>query len=448
MAELDKHEDQWQLVAVLEAWLAREPELTLEGAFRDLEAMIYEYRRTESTPESLQATRLAQLAPLLPKYGYFFTDLPLHQAYLEFDSVHRFSCRMHVQPSADELRQILNIAQCHAIARQLQLVSFDGDDTLYNNRSFLRPESPIVASLLELLDRGLDVALVTAVGYDDPVPYEERLAGLLSAMVRRGLRPEARERLYVMGGECNYAFRCNKDADLEPLPRDLWQTPEMAAWESDDILDLLDAAEDTLRDAARRFNLPMRFVRKERAVGALYVGDPDRTTNLYLDELSLEVRHRLNHGNSSYAPLEGSGDDGDHDPEMGEEKENGSSSSGSSSNGGGGSSSSSSSSSGPSAAKKTTLPYCSFNGGLDVFIDVGNKQIGVECLRKLTGAKGGQTLHFGDQFNRTGNDLLTRRVSSTLWTLGPDETYSYIELLLQDMAGDARRFYSRSSSKR
>ena len=32
-----------------------------------------------------------------------------------------------------------------------------------------------------------------------------------------------------------------------------------------------------------------RFVRKERAVGALYVGKTDRTTQLYLDELALEV---------------------------------------------------------------------------------------------------------------------------------------------------------------
>lgn len=57
-----------------------------------------------------------------------------------------------------------------------------------------------------------------------------------------------------------------------------------------------------------------------------------------------------------------------------------------------------------------TVPYCSFNGGLDVFIDVGNKQIGVDALQQMLGVKGRQTLHFGDQFTRTGNDLLTRRV--------------------------------------
>ena len=56
------------------------------------------------------------------------------------------------------------------------------------------------------------------------------------------------------------------------------------------MVDMLDAAESTLRECAKRFSLPMRFVRKDRAVGALYVGQPNRKTSLYLDELALEVR--------------------------------------------------------------------------------------------------------------------------------------------------------------
>ena len=107
--EVDKHEDQWQLTRVVEAWLARDPTITLEAAFRELEVMVGEYRQTDSS--ELYSTRLAGLAPLVPKYGYFFTDLPLHQAYLEFDAAHRMSLRKHVPPSEDELRQIFNISQ-------------------------------------------------------------------------------------------------------------------------------------------------------------------------------------------------------------------------------------------------------------------------------------------------------------------------------------------------
>ena len=29
-----------------------------------------------------------------------------------------------------------------------------------------------------------------------------------------------------------------------------------------------------------------------------------------------------------------------------------------------------------------TIPYCCFNGGADVFIDVGNKRVGVSALQK------------------------------------------------------------------
>ena len=37
----------------------------------------------------------------------------------------------------------------------------------------------------------------------------------------------------------------------------------------------------------------MRIVRKPRAVGALFMGTPDASTRLFLDEIALEVRQRL-----------------------------------------------------------------------------------------------------------------------------------------------------------
>jgi IMP and pyridine-specific 5'-nucleotidase len=180
--------------------------------------------------------------------------------------------------------------QAHAIARTLKLACFDGDETLYTNRSYMDVDSPLIDPLLEMLQRGIHVALVTAVGYDSPEPFEERLNGLLNAMVIKDIPAEARERLWVVGGECNYVFRCDADAQLRALPRSEWETDEMKNWEYGDMVDMLDAAESTLRECAKRFSLPMRFIRKDRAVGALYVGQPNRKTNLYLDELALEVR--------------------------------------------------------------------------------------------------------------------------------------------------------------
>lgn len=35
----------------------------------------------------------------------------------------------------------------------------------------------------------------------------------------------------------------------------------------------------------------------------------------------------------------------------------------------------------------TPLPFCAFNGGNDVFVDVGNKSVGLESLMAYVGAK-------------------------------------------------------------
>ena len=35
----------------------------------------------------------------------------------------------------------------------------------------------------------------------------------------------------------------------------------------------------------------------------------------------------------------------------------------------------------------TSLPFCAFNGGNDVFVDVGNKSVGLESLMAYVGAK-------------------------------------------------------------
>ena len=39
----------------------------------------------------------------------------------------------------------------------------------------------------------------------------------------------------------------------------------------------------------------------------------------------------------------------------------------------------------PCPQLNSTLPYCAFNGGNDVFVDIGNKSLGLEALMAYLG---------------------------------------------------------------
>jgi IMP and pyridine-specific 5'-nucleotidase len=79
------------------------------------------------------------------------------------------------------------------------------------------------------------------------------------------------------------------------------------------------------------------------------------------------------------------------------------------------------------------VPYCAFNGGNDVFVDVGNKNIGLTTLMNYLGYSGHQTLHVGDRFTSTGNDSRVRDACSILWVASPDETTFFMRLLYRDI---------------
>ena len=61
------------------------------------------------------------------------------------------------------------------------------------------------------------------------------------------------------------------------------------------------------------------------------------------------------------------------------------------------------------------LPFCAFNGGRDVWVDVGNKRVGVHILSSYLGMPVTQTLHIGDQFLNTGNDYAARDICPCIW---------------------------------
>ena len=356
---------------------------------------------------------------------------------------------------------MLNLAQLKASAPALRLITFDADGTLYNDGAHVEQDALIIAKLISLLDAGVHVAIVTAAGYPgEEARFEQRLAGLLDAFRDRRVSAAAAARFHVMGGEvgalnfvsipcvchsdfslllllsrpqCNYLLRASADGRLSFVPPDEWQLPEQRAWTEEEaraptllspfktsllstaelrapppspqITALLDAAQDALLAEAARLRMPVVLIRKPRAAGVV----PTGRGVIYemLEELALGVQHAL-----AGAPL----------------------------------------------------PHCCFNGGGDVFVDVGNKSLGLQALQRYVGAspptvraKRGsppprlalssrlahptvlsQVLHVGDRFTITGNDSMTRTTSPILWVACPEETTFFISLLLSDIRARPR----------
>ena len=145
------------------------------------------------------------------------------------------------------------------------------------------------------------------------------------------------------------------------------------------MTELLDVAEQTVKSSIHDQNLRALAIRKKRAIGLI----PQSGQNLpreALDETVLritEAAQKFNHG------------------------------------------------AGPS------LPYCAFNGGRDVWLDVGNKRVGVQILQSYLGIKSTETLHIGDQFLNTGNDFAARDVCPCVWITSPDETTYILKSILR-----------------
>jgi IMP and pyridine-specific 5'-nucleotidase len=75
------------------------------------------------------------------------------------------------------------------------------------------------------------------------------------------------------------------------------------------------------------------------------------------------------------------------------------------------------------------LPFCAFNGGNDVFVDIGDKSWGVRaCQNFFNGIDASKTLHIGDQFLSVGaNDFKARLACTTAWVANPTETVQLLD---------------------
>ena len=83
------------------------------------------------------------------------------------------------------------------------------------------------------------------------------------------------------------------------------------------------------------------------------------------------------------------------------------------------------------------IQFSCFDGGSDVWCDIGGKNLGIECLQRfydpLNPIPPGQTLHVGDQFAPMGsaNDFKARLAGCTLWIASPEETVDVLRRLIE-----------------
>ena len=191
------------------------------------------------------------------------------------------------------------------------------------------------------------------------------------------------------------------------VPDHEWKSPEMASWTAEEIERLLDAAQAALEEGAARLRLPVRVIRKERAVGVLPLAP---TVYEVLEDLAISVQVELAGGKR----WEGEKDKSNRGRRGNESESN---SNGNNNNN--------------SAAP--LLPFCAFNGGGDVFVDVGNKSLGLDALKAYLGLSPSQVLHVGDRFTDSGNDTATRDCCSIVWVANPEETGFFIKMLIADL---------------
>lgn len=361
--------------------------------FHDIEKLVMDHIEMTrlGTPEQ------SRIAQLVPSVGSFFTPLPLEQAFYIQDQRRGISKRRLVAPSFNDIRLILNTAQILQLSmpfhekaensreKLLKLITFDGDITLYDDGKNFDAKSPLLEHILTILRKDIVVGIVTAAGYRDAIRYHERLDGLLEGInTSDDLTTRQKENLLVMGGEANFLFRYKEDIKgLEFQEEESWLLPDMKKWSQSDIKTVLDFAQENLDNLIHKLSLPAMIIRKERAVGL--VAQPGaKLIREQLEEVVLRVDHNLRQFESA-----------------------------------------------------SSIKWCAFNGGSDIWVDVGDKSLGVQVLQQFIEKHDGQrigpqnTLHVGDQFASLGsNDYASRTAAATAWISSPRETCSLLKDLI------------------
>lgn len=147
-------------------------------------------------------------------------------------------------------------------------------------------------------------------------------------------------------------------------------------WDEEKIKILLDVAEETAKECVSTLRMRGRVIRKKRSVG-LIPTTKQAIPREALDETVLTAQEKLDEHT------------------------------------------------------EVKLPFCAFNGGSDVWVDVGNKRVGVHILSAYLGMPKEKILHIGDQFLNTGNDFAARDICPCIWITCPDETTYVLKTILR-----------------
>lgn len=317
----------------------------------------------------------SKLKFLIDDIGIFYTKIPILKAFQTYNEKYRITKRIYVPPTFNEVRHILNVAQILSFEDGLDLLTFDADETLYPDGQNFNDE--ILAGYISNLLRKMNIAVVTAAGYgNDAERYQERLDNLLKYFLTHNVSDSSYKKFYVMGGESNYLFKCNSNAQLNSVPEHEWFRYKKKVNE-DTINTILDTAQKCLQQVIEDFNLRAHIHRKEKSVGlvpdqlpqknAIYKKGKYMIKHEVLEEAVLRVKKAI-------------------------------------------------------TQKKIDAPFCAFNGGQDIWVDVGNKAEGLLILQQLLNIEKRKCCHIGDQFLHSGNDFSTRFCSPTLWVSSPQET--------------------------
>lgn len=419
-----KAADRSNYAEIYELQLEHACQLRYLEVFQDVEKLVDNtiYLDTiHNDPDYVARSRLRQLVPTV---GKFYTRLPLKEAFLIEDNKRLISRRRLVSPSFNDVRSILNTAQILAITENaapgelIKLITFDGDVTLYDDGMSLTSDAPLVDCLVRLLKRDLYVAVVTAAGYpghQGAFEYHKRLQGLIDRLrTSEELLAEQKSNFMVMGGESNYLFRFSSESgNLEFIEGDEWYLPLMRKWDQDKLVELMDLAYKHIKHLQRKFKLDddakTKIIRKERSLGIIPVKGY-KISRETLEELVLSLLNMLNEilnhnmphnidlfeRTKDEIPIATSGDSND-------------------------------------------IKVCAFNGGSDVWVDVGDKSLGVAALQRylVRGEKvitKSESLHIGDQFASVGaNDFKARLSACTVWIANPRETLEILEYLIKSL---------------
>ena len=377
--------------------------LQYRSIFGDIERLISEKIEIDNKRISGMSLEDSRLNQLVPQIGTFFTPLPLVEAF-DIQERRRAICnRRMVSPSFNDIRHILNSAQILAMikAKDLKLITFDGDVTLYEDGGSIEKGGKIVRRLISLLQRGYNVGIVTAAGYDDPERYKERLFGLCFELFSNKSMPiKQKEKLTIMGGESNYLFQyyeTDQQFGFKTIDEHEWVPDFVQAWSPEDISATLDVAEECFKDLKEKLYLPPEcsIIRKEKAVGIVpgFRYDKELEVNVKvqiqretLEEMVLVIQKTLE-----------------------------------------------------SLPAARNIEFSCFDGGSDVWCDIGGKDVGVNILQNFyktdSPISPSQTLHIGDQFAPKGsaNDYKARSAGCTLWVASPQETYQALDDLLEGL---------------